>query len=171
MSRPARSHAALQLDGDVFAALDAEFHFTARSDGDGALFTGPRDDADDDDQPLSPALPRIALASEHWSERNLLLPPFADGKAWIKRAAKEARKRNCLSVCIVPLRPNTKYWAKLVWPCASELRVLDRRIKMDGFQTKSPQSLCAIVYNPRKKHRGRVKFVHHAAVGFHRIRL
>ena len=141
---------------ELYQALDAEFHF------------------DHDPCPLerNDSTPDGLSAEARWGARNFVNPPYSECERWLERAAVLAEQNQALSVCLVPLRPNTRYWARWVWPRAHELRVLDRRVSFAGYQERAPMALCVIVYAPTSRpRRGTVKHRSSGRYGYYRIKL
>jgi hypothetical protein len=81
-----------------------------------------------------------------WKEMNFINPPYDDISPWMERANREMRKRNHTSLIFVPVRTGTRYWEKLVYPHASEIRYLTGRIVFKGYKTPPPHHLCFIIY-------------------------
>ena len=68
---------------------------------------------------------------EYWAcYRNIFLnPPYGrELKNWIKKASDES-KLGCTVVCLIPYRPDTKYWFDYIW----EEKPVKDRIKEEIF--------------------------------------
>ena len=144
---------------DLYTALDDEFQF----DHDPCPLGGAAATSDVGDG-LAPSIA--------WGERNFVNPPVAECARWLERAASEAEQRPALSVCLVPLRPNTRYWSRWVWPRAHEVRVFERRLSFEGYRgQRAPMALCLVVYAPAKQRRGLVKRVQRGRYGMYRVKL
>lgn len=141
---------------ELFDALDAEFDFrldAAASDENTHCYAylGP-----DHWNPVA----RDAIAVE-WSEiakagsRAVWLnPPYSKCRAFIAKAAEEARK-GCTVVCLVPSRTDTRWWHEYVWDGTThqprpgvEVRFLRGRLKFGGSKNSAPFPSVVIIFRP-----------------------
>jgi hypothetical protein len=81
-----------------------------------------------------------------WKDVNFINPPYDDISPWMEKANREMTKRNHTSIIFVPVRTGTRYWERLVYPHATEIRYLTGRIVFKGYKTPPPHHLCFIVY-------------------------
>ncbi len=101
---------------DLYKSLDDEFKFNFDSApfmGKGGKFDG--------------------LKIENWGTSTYCNPPYSEIHLWLEKAVKEMKKGNN-SVFLIPLRMATNYWAKWVFPYASEIRPIAGYIKFQGYE-------------------------------------
>lgn len=144
---------------DVFDALDAEFGFSldaaARLETSkcGAWYFGP-------DYPIEGL--RDALAVDWLACCGLferphiwLNPPYSKCRAFIAKAAEEARK-GCTVVCLAPSRTDTRWWHEHVWDSEKhaprpgvEVRFIKGRLKFGGATAGAPFPSVVIIFRPQ----------------------
>ena len=110
--------------GELYAALDAEFHFNY------------------DPSPLGGL--EIGLTSS-WGSRTFVNPPWSKGRPitpWLEKALAESRLGK-LAVCLIPSRTDTRWWHGYVMQ-ASEIRFLRGRLKFSGSKNSAPLSLLTL---------------------------
>jgi len=124
---------------ELFAELDAEFHFTldpccVAATAKCARFFTPADDG----------------LSQSWAgERVFMNPPYGRELAtWMKKAQREARN-GALVVCLVPARTGTAWWHDLVLGNA-EVRYLRGRVAflLDGKRGDPTFDSAVVIYRP-----------------------
>ena len=86
-----------------------------------------------------------------WGKSNYVNPPYSEIKEWLKKGIDEMKKGN-KSVFLIPLRLTTRYWERLVFPYASEIRPIAGYIKFKGYEKirglNTPIGL--VIYDPKK---------------------
>ena len=107
---------------DVYAALDAEFHFTL------------------DPCPLGGA---VALDASWFGQRVFCNPPYARGEIakWLQRASEAE-----LAVYLLPSRTGTTWWHEYAMK-ANEIRFLRGRLRFSGAENVAPFDSVVLVYN------------------------
>ena len=116
---------------NLFAALDAQFHFT-------------RDVC---------ASPSNTKCESFWSEEdsclnktwdgvNWMNPPYKNMKVFIKKAYEE--RENAITVCLIPARTNTKWWHELCMQ--GEVYFICGRPKFKDCKYGLPQPLALVVF-------------------------
>jgi hypothetical protein len=80
-----------------------------------------------------------------WQEVNFVNPPYDNISPWMEKAIQEKRADHT-TIVFVPSRPGTKYWQKLVFRRATEVRFLGGRIIFKGYKTPPPHHLAFIIY-------------------------
>lgn len=132
----------------LYEALDAEFHF------------------DHDPCPLDPN-PAVDGLVQPWGRSNYVNPPYSNIAPWIARAIREMDERGARTVFLVPAKTSTRCWRDMVFPRASEIRFLDRRLCFAGYEAAFPNSLAILVFDPAvpAPARRRVAF----ANGYHHV--
>lgn len=113
---------------DVYAALDAEFHF--------------RDDA----CPL--AGERNGLMRE-WGSPCFCNPPYSAIADWCEKASLEAKAGKTV-VMLIPSRTDTRWWHRFVM-AANEIRFIKGRLKFGGAKNSAPFPSCVVVFRPVTK--------------------
>lgn len=83
-----------------------------------------------------------------------LNPPYSKCRAFIAKAAEEARK-GCTVVCLVPSRTDTRWWHEHVWDGTThqprpgvEVRFLRGRLKFGGSKNSAPFPSVVIIFRP-----------------------
>ncbi len=121
---------------DLFAALDAEFHFTL-------------------DVCATPA--NATCARFYTRQQDALRQPW-EGVCWcnppygpeiprfIEKAARSAQQ-GATVVCLVPARTDTRWWHAWVLP-AAEVRWLQGRLKFNGSATSAPFPSALAIFRP-----------------------
>ena len=104
---------------------------------------------------------RDALAVPNWrvyGKTFWLNPPYSQCRAFIAKAAEEARK-GCTVVCLVPARTDTRWWHASVWNAEThqprpgvELRFLKGRLKYGGATEGAPFPSVLIIFRPAREH-------------------
>lgn len=87
-----------------------------------------------------------------------LNPPYSKCRAFIAKAAEEARK-GCTVVCLVPSRTCTRWWHEHVWDVATEstrpgveIRFIRGRLKFVGSKNSAPFPSVVIIFRPSEQH-------------------
>lgn len=78
-----------------------------------------------------------------WSGVCWMNPPFGEVKKWIKKAYEESRKDNCVVVCLIPAKTNTRWWHQ--YCMKSEIRFIEGRPKFEGCEHGLPFPLAVVV--------------------------
>jgi hypothetical protein len=97
-----------------------------------------------------PHAPTFNGLSVPWKRLNYCNPPYNNVRAWIEKALQEL-KHGRATVFLIPFRPTSKYFQELVFPNASELRILGQRIAFKGFEKTLPLRLVAVLFGKAKK--------------------
>lgn len=124
---------------NVFAPLDAEFHFTcdvAASDANAKTeryFTKENDGL-----------------SQDWSGVCWMNPPYGrDLPQWLKKAIDESY-RGVTTVCLIPARTNTAWFHELCF-AKGEVRFVLGRPKFNDAEHGLPYPLAVVIYRPKYK--------------------
>lgn len=126
---------------DLFAELDAEFHFGLDATATKATALCPQYFGPDHWKPYW----RDALVVKwnYVARVAFLNPPYSQCKAFMEKAAQEAR-RGVTTVCLVPARTDTRWYHAHVWDRTRhrpypgiQVRCLKGRLKFGGVVTKS----------------------------------
>lgn len=85
-----------------------------------------------------------------------LNPPYSQCRAFLKKAAEEARA-GCTVVCLVPSRTDTRWWHDYVWDNTThsprpgvELRFVKGRLKFGGATSGAPFPSVVVIFRPPK---------------------
>ena len=121
---------------DLYDALDAIYHF------------------DHDPCPLHGASNRV-MPTGDWGNSNYVNPPFRDIKWFLLHNVQQlaAGRR---SVFLIPARFDTKYWAELVYPYATEIYYLNSHVRFRGYDKPFPSTIVVIEFDPNKPARFRL---------------
>ena len=124
---------------DLFAELDAEFHFDldAASTDENALCE--RHYTKEDDGLAQP-----------WDGNVWCNPPYGReiGK-WVRKAAES--DGGGVGVCLVPARTDTAWWHDWVVGHATEVRFIRGRLKFGGSKSGAPFPSAVVVYDKRPR--------------------
>jgi site-specific DNA-methyltransferase (adenine-specific) len=116
---------------EVYAGLEAEFHFTL----DGA----PSDETFE--------LRADELCSE-WSDHVVFLnPPYGTALPRWVRKAYQASLVGATVVCLIPSRTDTRWWHDYCMK-ASEIRFIRGRLKFQGATNSAPFPSAVVVFRP-----------------------
>jgi hypothetical protein len=115
---------------DLYKSMDKEFHF------------------DFDPCPLRAKFDGLKIA---WGKSNYVNPPYSNIQGFMEKAIEEMKNGN-LTVFLIPLRMASRYWEKLVYPYAAEVRPLAGYIKFKGYEKirglNIPIGL--VIYDPKR---------------------
>ncbi len=120
---------------ELFAKIDAEFHFTL-------------------DAAASAMNAKVAQYFDHdaltrdWNGEVVWLnPPYDASLArWVEKASREATK-GATVVCLIPARTDTRWWHKYVEGRA-EVRFIKGRIRFVGAPFNAPFPSCFVIFRP-----------------------
>ena len=75
-----------------------------------------------------------------WGKRNYVNPPYnpKNIKQWLTKAISENRQYDSLSVFLLPVRTDTRWFHDLVLPHAKEIRFVRGRLKFSGHKNYAP---------------------------------
>lgn len=129
---------------EVFATLDAEFHFTL----------DPCSDITNHKCPKFFTKEQNGLLQKWAPETVFINPPFSLNKQFVRKAHDEARK-GALVVLLIPARTNASWFHDHVWDdklhCVRpgvELRFIRGRIPYVGtYAEGAPFPVCVVVFN------------------------
>jgi phage N-6-adenine-methyltransferase len=125
-----------ETPADLFLALDQEFHFdmdvcAMPSNAKCDRFFTPEQDA----------------LSREWAGVVYMNPPYGRQiKVWISKAHTEAVARSVVSVCLVPVRTDTRWWHDHVMQ-ATEIRLMTRRLTFAGATNKAPFPTAIVIFS------------------------
>ncbi len=86
---------------------------------------------------------------QNWKGVCWMNPPYKDLKIWVKKAYEESVKNNCIVVCLIPARTNTKWWHK--YCMKGEVRFIQGRPKFEGCIHGLPQPLAIVILGSQYK--------------------
>lgn len=134
----------------VFADLDAEFHFNldaaaTRANALCPIWLGP-----DQPKPYDDAL----LCAWPCPSAVFLNPPYSLNRRFMEKADHE-RHRGSTVVCLVPSRTDTRWWHAHVWDVTKhmprpgvEIRFFKGRLKFDDQPQSAPFPSCVLIFRP-----------------------
>lgn len=118
----------------VYAALNAEFHFTC----------------DIDAHQCTPEQKRAWLEKQ-WGTRTFCVVDHANVDAWVRKAhAQSLLAQTTAVVCLCPARTNTEYFHNIILRHATQVRFLKGRLRMKGHAKQSPFPSCLVVFGSAK---------------------
>lgn len=122
---------------DVFAALDAEFHFTVDVCATTATACCPRF-----------YTPHENAFWQSWrGEVCWMNPPYGkEIRRWMARAY-EASHDGATVVCLVPSRTDTAWWHDFAMQ--GEIRFIRGRLRFDGHRDAAPFPSAVVIFRPR----------------------
>lgn len=85
---------------------------------------------------------------QDWSNEIVFMnPPYGTetGK-WIKKAYQESLN-NAVIVCLIPARPDTKYWQDIIFPYASEIRFIRGRLHFSDSKNPAGFPSALVVFD------------------------
>lgn len=82
--------------------------------------------------------------TQNWFGTCWMNPPYKDMKKWIIKAYEESVKNNCVVVCLIPARTNTKWWHD--YCMKGEIRFINGRPKFKGCIHGLPQPLAIVIF-------------------------
>ena len=119
----------------LFYKLDAEFHFTidvcaTQQNAKCLEFYTKEDDG----------------LKQEWKGVCWMNPPYGrELPKWIEKAYKECKFSNVTTVCLIPVRSDTKWWHQYVMK-AHEVRLIEGRVKFGG-KDAAPFPSCLVVFH------------------------
>ncbi len=126
-----------ETPADLFARLNAEFHFTLDAAANAA----------------NAKLPAYFTAEQNsfqqdWGSHVVWLNPPYDGtlSAWVQKA-RHAADRGATVVCLIPARTDTRWWHAEVEGRA-EVRFIKGRIRFVGAPFNAPFPSCLVIFRP-----------------------
>tara|TARA_Y100000401_G_scaffold55907_1_gene44278 strand:+ start:19707 stop:20198 length:492 start_codon:yes stop_codon:yes gene_type:complete len=125
---------------DLFEALDDEFGFTLDPCA-----------TDDNHKCKKYYTKETNGLIQDWRDEVVFMnPPYgrAIGK-WVEKAAHETAHQDCTVVCLIPARPDTKYWHNYIFPYASEIRFLKGRVKFGDGAAGAPFPSAIVIFEGR----------------------
>jgi site-specific DNA-methyltransferase (adenine-specific) len=137
---------------DLYAALDAEFHFTLDAAATVENATSPTFLT----RERNALLLRWSLMSSHRPGRPViwLNPPYSKVRLFMAKATEEAA-RGCTVVCLVPSRTDTRWFHTHVWDAVSlrpqphvEIRFLRGRLKFGDGRGSAPFPSMIVIFRP-----------------------
>lgn len=93
------------------------------------------------------------LEMEEWGSKGeacYVNPPFSNIKPWVEKAIEEAAKGKQI-IMMLPVRTNSAYWHRFIFPYADEIRFLDKYIQFEGFGKTCPFSICLVVFRSARR--------------------
>lgn len=86
-----------------------------------------------------------------WKSPAFCNPPYSCIENAIEKALAEmTSERRVLSVFLIPMRGNNKYWTRLVWPRACAIWFFEGRMRFEGYTNASPMPMSLVVFDPSK---------------------
>lgn len=101
---------------------------------------------DFDPCPLHPTYNGLAI---EWGERNFVNPPYSNIVNWIAKGIKEMEKGK-LSVFLITARTNSKYWFEYVFPNATNVVFLEKKVKFGTYEKPMPIPIVLVEFDPKK---------------------
>lgn len=110
---------------DVYAALDAEFHF------------------DFDPCPLGGGVDGTAPLFVSWSNRTVFCnPPYSNIRPFLERALEAD-----VAVFLIPARTDTRWMHQIVLPYAKEIRFIKGRLKFGDAKNSAPFPSMIVIFS------------------------
>ena len=105
-----------------------------------------------------PIDPQFDGLKAEWGKCNFVNPPYSSIPKWIEKGIKECKKgKKC--VFLVPIRPNSKYWANNVYKNVTSIRYISP-IVFQGYDTPLRIPLCLLIFDPLdEKHTSKFEHV------------
>ena len=80
-----------------------------------------------------------------WSDRNWMNPPYGrEVVKWVKKAYEESLRGN-LTVCLLPARPDTRWWHDYVMK-ADVIHFVKGRLKFGNNNNSAPFPSCIVIF-------------------------
>jgi len=137
---------------DLYASLDAEFHFTLDAAATAENARSPTFLTRDQDALLA----RWGLIPSHRTGRPVvwLNPPYSKIRLFMAKVAQEAA-RGCTVVCLLPSRTDTRWFHTYVWDAVShrpqpyvKVRFLRGRLKFGDGRGSAPFPSMLVIFRP-----------------------
>ena len=122
---------------DLFMALDREFHFTLDpcSSHENALCEKHFTKAEN------------GLAQDWGGETVFMNPPYChETEKWVRKAYEESMK-GATVVCLIPARPDAKYWHEYIFPYACSIRFIKGRLHFSGSKEPAGFPSAIIIFH------------------------
>lgn len=85
---------------------------------------------------------------QDWRDEVVFMnPPYGrEISKWIEKAYTESLNGDCIVVCLIPSRTDTKYWHDFIFPYASEIRFIKGRLKFGGHKNSAPFPSAIVIF-------------------------
>ena len=80
-----------------------------------------------------------------WGESNFINPPFSDIEPWLKRAVESGKQ----CVFVLPLRSNSRYWRRYVYPNLACMYLLSESVQFIGYDRGWATPVVVVVLHAR----------------------
>lgn len=89
---------------------------------------------------------------QSWKNETVFInPPYNKFQIeWILKATQEEIESNCISVLLIPARPDTKVWQDVIFLNASAVCFVKGRLKFGGVQNSAPFPSAIVVFGDIK---------------------
>lgn len=83
---------------------------------------------------------------QDWFGNVFMNPPYGrDIKHWVKKAKDESEKNNCVVVCLLPARTDTRWWHEYCMK-SSEIKLCNKRLSFEGSTNKATFPTAIVVF-------------------------
>ena len=86
--------------------------------------------------------------AKDWRDQVVFMnPPYGrEISKWIEKAYTESLHQDCVIVCLIPARTDTKYWHDFIFPYASDIRFIKGRLKFGGHKNSAPFPSAIVIF-------------------------
>lgn len=83
-----------------------------------------------------------------WRAANFVNPPWRQAEAWLRKGAREAEERGRASVFLLAARTHARYFARLVFPSAARIVLMQNRVAFEGYPRGSAAPVALYAFGP-----------------------
>jgi hypothetical protein len=93
--------------------------------------------------------PHFSPLMQDWQGFSFAHPPHEEAQLWCEKAVKESKKGN-FSVLLLPAVFNSIYWRSVIYPSATEVRILACPLKRPGQKKQIVSQMCLVIFAGRE---------------------
>jgi len=77
-------------------------------------------------------------------------PPYSETQRWLEKGVAELKQRGVQSVFLIPARLWRVYWFELIYPHATEVRIIKGGVRFKGFDAGAPMGSALVIFRRRR---------------------
>ena len=87
--------------------------------------------------------------AQNWRDEIVFMnPPYGrEISKWVEKAYIESIHEDCIVVCLIPSRTDTKYWHDYIFSKAHKIMFIKGRLKFSGHKNSAPFPSAIVVFD------------------------